>query len=110
MWDHAAVFLDRSWKLVGLQLPAACATRARGDSDHNFKNNDLFHVQSRDTGCCVHARSGRANWDVGVMSLMRWTLPGGNPCVVDGPLWVPRVFALLDAAGRCVIGGKRGLL
>jgi len=39
VWGHAAVFawsdliLDRSRKLVGLQSPAACATRADGDSD-----------------------------------------------------------------------------
>jgi hypothetical protein len=44
VWGHAAVFawsdliLDRSRKLVGLQSPAACATRAGGDSDPNFEN------------------------------------------------------------------------
>ena len=32
------LILDRSRKLVGLQSPAACATRAGGDSDPNFKN------------------------------------------------------------------------
>ena len=55
-WGHAAVFLwsdlvlDRSRKLVGLQSPAACATRAGGDSGPNFENCDLFHAQSPDTG------------------------------------------------------------
>jgi len=44
MWGYAAIFtwsdliLDRSRKLVGLQSPAACATRAGGDSDPNFEN------------------------------------------------------------------------
>ena len=72
VWGHAAIFawsyliLDRSRKLVGLQSPAACATRVGGDSDPNFENCDLFHAQSSDTGCGVHARSWRANWDVDV--------------------------------------------
>jgi len=41
---HAAIFswsnfiTDRGLKLVGLQSPAACATRAGGDSDPNFEN------------------------------------------------------------------------
>ena len=51
------LILDRSRKLVGLQSPAACATRAGGDSDPNFENFDLFHAQSPDTGRSVHARS-----------------------------------------------------
>ena len=44
VWGHAAIFawsdliLDRSRKLVGLQSPAACATRVGGDSDPNFDN------------------------------------------------------------------------
>jgi len=44
VWGHAAVFacsdliFDRSHKLVGLQSPAACATRVGGDSDPNFEN------------------------------------------------------------------------
>ena len=45
VWGHEAVFawsdltLDRSRKLVGLQSsPAACTTRAGGDSDPNFEN------------------------------------------------------------------------
>ena len=69
---HAAIFawsdliLDRSRKLVGLQSPAACASRVGGDSDPNFENYDLFHAQSPDTGCGVHARSWRANRDVDV--------------------------------------------
>ena len=42
--------MDRSLKLVGLQSPAASATRARGDSDTNFENEDLFHAKSPDTG------------------------------------------------------------
>ena len=63
MWGHAAVFtwsdliLDRSRKLVDLQSPAACATRAGGDSDSNFENCDLFHAQSPDNGRGIHARS-----------------------------------------------------
>ena len=67
---HAAIsawsdlVLDRSRKLVGLQSPAACATRAGGDSDPNFENCDLFHAQSPDTGHGAHARSWRANRDV----------------------------------------------
>jgi hypothetical protein len=61
------LILDRSRKLVGLQSPAACATRAGGDSDPNFENYyDLFHAQSPDTGRGVHARSWRANRDVDV--------------------------------------------
>jgi len=46
---HAAIFawsnpiFDRSRKLVGLQSPAACATRAGGDFDPNFENYDLFN-------------------------------------------------------------------
>ena len=53
VWGHAAIFawsdliLDRNRKLVGLQSPTACATRAGGDSDPNFENYDLFHAQSR---------------------------------------------------------------
>ena len=72
VWGHAAIFawndviLDRSRKLVCLQSPAACATRLGGDSDPNFENFDLFHAQSSDTGCRVHARSWRANRDVDV--------------------------------------------
>ena len=72
VWGHAAIFawsdliLDRSRKLVGLQSPAACATRAGGDSDSNSENFDLFHTQSPDTGRGVHARSWRANRDVDV--------------------------------------------
>jgi len=52
VWGHAEIFarsdliLDRSRKLVGLQLPAACATRAGGDSGPNFENCDLFHAHS----------------------------------------------------------------
>jgi len=58
--------LDRSRNLVGLQLPAACATRADGDSDSNFENYDLFHAQFPVTERGVHARSWRANRDVDV--------------------------------------------
>ena len=65
VWGHAAVFawsdliLDRSRKLVCLQSPAACATRAGGDPD--FENCGIFHAQSPDTGRGVHAcvRGGR---------------------------------------------------
>jgi len=72
VWGHVAVFawsdlaVDCSRKLVGLQSPAACATRAGGDSDPKFENCDLFHAQSPDTRCGVHARSWRANRDVDV--------------------------------------------
>ena len=71
-WGRAAVFywsdlvLDGSRKLVGLQSPAACTTRAGGDSDPKFENYDLFHAQSPDTGHSVHARSWRENRDVDV--------------------------------------------
>jgi len=58
--------LNRSRKLVGLQSPAACATRAGSDSDPNFENYDLFHAQSPDIGRGVHARSWLANRDVDV--------------------------------------------
>ena len=63
MWGHAAIFawgdfiFDRGRKLVGLQSPAACATRADGDSDPNFENYDLFHTKFPDIGRTVHARS-----------------------------------------------------
>jgi len=69
---HAAIsawndlILDCSRKLVGLQSPAACATRAGGYSDPNFENCDLFHAQSPDTGRGVHARSWLANRDADV--------------------------------------------
>jgi len=56
VWGHApAIFawneliLDRSRKLVGLQSPAACTTRAVGDSDPNFENYGLFFAQSQDS-------------------------------------------------------------
>ena len=58
--------MDRSRKLVGLQSPAACATRAGGDSDLNFENYDLFHARSPDNGRGVHARSWRVNQDADV--------------------------------------------
>ena len=69
LWGHAAVFawsdlILRSRKFVGLQSPAACATRAGGDSNPNFENCDLFHAQSQDTGRGSHARSWRENRDV----------------------------------------------
>jgi len=56
VWCHAAIStssdlnVDRSRKLVGLQSPEACATRAGGDFCHNFENYDLFHAKSPDTG------------------------------------------------------------
>ena len=53
--------LDRSRKLVGLQSPVACATRAGGDSGPNFENFDLFHAQFTDTGHGARARSWRTN-------------------------------------------------
>jgi len=59
--------LDRSQKkLLGLQSPAACATRAGGDSGPNFENYDLTHAQFPDTGRGLHARSWHANRDVDV--------------------------------------------
>ena len=60
------LIFDRSRKLVCLQSPAACATRAGGDSSPSFENYDLFHAQSPDTGRGVHARSRRTNRDVDV--------------------------------------------
>ena len=72
MWGQGAIFawsdliLDRSRKLVGLQSPAACATRAGGDSDPNFENYDIFHARSLDTGRGVHARSWQPNRDVDI--------------------------------------------
>jgi len=35
---------------------------------------------------------------LGVDGAVDCPVAGENPCVVDGPLWVPRGFALLDAA------------
>ena len=55
------LILDRSHKPVGLQSPAACATRVGGVSGPNFENCDLFHAQSPDTG---HGAHWRANRDV----------------------------------------------
>jgi len=72
VWGHAAVFacsaliFDRSCKLVGLQSPAACATRAYGNSGPHFEDHDFFQAQSPDTGRGAHARSWRANRDVDV--------------------------------------------
>jgi len=72
MWGHAAIFawrdlvLNRSRKLVGLQSPADCATRAGRDPGPNSKNCDFFHAQSPDTRRGVHARSWRGNRDVNV--------------------------------------------
>jgi len=57
LFAWSGLVLDRSRKLVGLQSPAACATRAGGDSGPDFENYDLFHAQSPDTGRGVHARS-----------------------------------------------------
>jgi len=71
-WGHAAIFagsdliLDRSRKLVGLQSPSACFTRAGGDSYPNAENCDLFNAQFPDTGNGAHARSWRANRDADV--------------------------------------------
>jgi len=54
VWGHAAVFawsdqiLDRSRKPIRLESPAACATRAGGDSDDlNIENCSLFHSRGR---------------------------------------------------------------
>jgi len=64
VWGHAAVFawrdlvLDRSRKLVGLQSVTRRLRSAGGDSDPYFENYDLFHAQSPDTGCGVHAARG----------------------------------------------------
>ena len=69
---HAAIFassdliLDRSRKLVGLQSPAACATRTGGDSGPNFEICVCFRAQSLGTARSVHARSWRANRDLDV--------------------------------------------
>jgi len=72
VWCHAAVFalsvlvLDCSRKLVGLQSPAACATRVGGDFDPDIENYDPFLARIPDTRRGVHARSWRANRDVDV--------------------------------------------
>ena len=51
MWGHSAIFnifawsgliLDQSHTFVCLQSPAACATLAGDDSDHNFENYDFY--------------------------------------------------------------------
>jgi len=92
-WGHAAIFawsdlvLDRSRKLVGLQSPAACATRAGGDSGPNFENYDIFHAQSPDTGRGVHARSWRANRVVDVRRLFLGFCLGVHllALLLDGP-------------------------
>ena len=65
-FDWSGLILDRSRKLVGLQSPATCATRAGGDSDPDFENCSLFHAQSPGTGDGAYARSWRANRDVDV--------------------------------------------
>ena len=62
----SVLVLDRSRKLVGLQSPAICATRAGGDSDHNFESYGLFNAQYPDTGRGVHARSWQANRNVDI--------------------------------------------
>jgi len=73
VWGHAAIFawsdliLERSSKLVGLQSPAACDTRAGGDSGTSSEKCELFHAQSPDSGRGVYARSWRKNRDVDVM-------------------------------------------
>jgi len=71
-WGHTAIFawsdliFERRRKLVGMQSPAACATRTGSVSNLNFENYDLFHAQSPETGLGAHARSWRANRDVDV--------------------------------------------
>jgi len=93
VWGHAAIFawsdliLDRSRKLVGLESPAACATRAGGDPDPNIDNCDLFHAQSPDTGRGLHARSWRANRDVVVKRYFLGFCSGVNllALLLDGP-------------------------
>jgi len=64
LFSWSDLILDRSRKLFGLQLPAASATRAGGDSGPNSENFGLFHAQSPDTGRGIHARSWRANRDM----------------------------------------------
>ena len=100
VWGHAAIFawrdliLDRSRKLVGLQSPTACATRVGGDSDPNFENYDLFHAQSPDTWCGVHARSWRAYRDVDVRCLLfGWSLRVHLLALfLNGPVLADTVF------------------
>ena len=45
--------------VAGPQSPAACATRAGGDSGSNSENCDLLNAQSPGTGRGVHAGSWR---------------------------------------------------
>jgi len=58
VWGHAAILswsdliLDRSRKLVGLQSPAACATRAGADCGHNFEIRRVWRL-------CGHFRLER---------------------------------------------------
>ena len=61
--DRIFVEFRKCRKLVGLQSPAACATRLGGDSGSNFENYDFFHAQSLDPGRGVRASSRRANQD-----------------------------------------------
>jgi len=61
---HAAIFASSD--LIGLQSPAACATRTGGDSGPNSEICVRFRAQSLGTGRSVHARSWRANRDLDV--------------------------------------------
>ena len=53
------LILDRSRKLVGLQSPASCATRAGGDSGPDFEKYELRPLPRQ-------ARSWWANQDADV--------------------------------------------
>ena len=83
--------LDRSRKLVGLQSPAACATRAVGDSDPNFENYDLFHAQSPDTGHRTRCSRPFVAGEPGCrrQALVSWVLFEGvlvGSLLLDGPI------------------------
>jgi len=80
---HAVIFawsdlvVDRSRKLVDLQSPAACATRAGGDSDPNSENYDLFHASLRTPdGMFTYVRGGRTRMPTS--GLVSWVLFEGE--------------------------------
>ena len=97
VWGHAAVFawsdlaLDRSRKPTGRQLPAACATRAGGDSDPNFENYDRNACDKK--GAATHyyftwrgrrrtiISPGQVPFQItlGLLRRARWGHSGGAP-------------------------------
>jgi len=61
LFSPGATHLGPVPQLVGLQSPAACATRVGGDFGPNFESWSLLHAQSPYTGRGVHARLWRAS-------------------------------------------------